>query len=274
MQTMKVSDVVWRQDLYPRFDPSPAIIQQYAEAVENLPPIEVNQHNELIDGYHRWTAYKKAGRQEIAVVITQTESDAHFLRLAIERNAKHGFQLSNDDKKRMARKLYAAKEYSKEELQTMLSVSRSTLGAWLSDIDKAEKEERNRRITEMWLACYTDEEIAEAISAGKSSVVEYLQKRSENAELQKATIFSTFSEPDYKPPLYDVWKAARASNTTKHFGMSEASFVDNLLYLYTEPYSIVVDPFAGGGSTIDVCKRRGANSVLSINSICTNSNIS
>jgi len=32
--------------------------------------------------------------------------------------------------------------------------------------------------------------------------------------------------------------------------------LDNLLYIYTEPFDIVVDPFAGGGSTIDVCKKR------------------
>ena len=28
--------------------------------------------------------------------------------------------------------------------------------------------------------------------------------------------------------------------------------LDNLLYLYTKPFDIVVDPFAGGGSTIDI----------------------
>jgi len=32
--------------------------------------------------------------------------------------------------------------------------------------------------------------------------------------------------------------------------------LDNLLYMYTEPFDIVVDPFAGGGSTVDVCKKR------------------
>jgi hypothetical protein len=32
--------------------------------------------------------------------------------------------------------------------------------------------------------------------------------------------------------------------------------VDNLLYLYTKPFDIVVDPFAGSGSTVDVCKKR------------------
>jgi DNA modification methylase len=29
-----------------------------------------------------------------------------------------------------------------------------------------------------------------------------------------------------------------------------------MLYRYTEPLDIVVDPFAGDGSTIDLCKKR------------------
>ena len=29
-----------------------------------------------------------------------------------------------------------------------------------------------------------------------------------------------------------------------------------MVYLYTEPFDIVVDPFGGGGSSIDVCKKR------------------
>ena len=33
-------------------------------------------------------------------------------------------------------------------------------------------------------------------------------------------------------------------------------WLDNLLYLYTNPADIVVDPFAGSGSTIDLCKKR------------------
>jgi DNA modification methylase len=33
-------------------------------------------------------------------------------------------------------------------------------------------------------------------------------------------------------------------------------WVDNLLYFYTHPLDVVVDPFAGGGSTIDICKKR------------------
>ncbi len=33
----------------------------------------------------------------------------------------------------------------------------------------------------------------------------------------------------------------------------QSRIVENLLYAYTEPFDVVVDPFAGGGSTIDIC---------------------
>ena len=33
--------------------------------------------------------------------------------------------------------------------------------------------------------------------------------------------------------------------------------VENVLWLYTEPGDIIVDPFAGGGTTIDVAKAMG-----------------
>jgi DNA methylase len=61
---------------------------------------------------------------------------------------------------------------------------------------------------------------------------------------------------DFDPPIYNVWKQQEKTPGSKHFGNSEVRWVDNLLYLYTQPFDIVVDPFAGGGSTIDLCKKR------------------
>ena len=61
---------------------------------------------------------------------------------------------------------------------------------------------------------------------------------------------------DFDIPLYNVWKQQEKTPGSGHFGNSEVRWVDNLLYLYTEPFDIIVDPFAGGGSTIDICKKR------------------
>jgi DNA modification methylase len=37
-------------------------------------------------------------------------------------------------------------------------------------------------------------------------------------------------------------------------GRIPGQIIENLLYYYTEPFDLVVDPMAGGGTTIDVCK--------------------
>lgn len=255
MEEQRVSDIVWREDLYPRFEPNAAVIQQYAQSLNMLPPVEVNQRNELIDGFHRWKAHQKEGRETIAVTVTETVNDREFRLLAIRRNATHGLQLTNAEKKHHARMAYTGAE-DKEELAQLFGVSSRTMHNWLQDADKALKEERDRKIASMWLACYTEGEIAEAAGIGRSTVAEMVQKPSEIADLQKATVFSTYSEPNWKPPLYDVWAFAKSTNKVRHGGNSEVRIVDNLLYLYTKPFDIVVDPFAGGGSTIDVCKKR------------------
>lgn len=253
--TIDVSAVVYREDLYPRFEPNPATIQQYSESIDQLPPIELNQRNELIDGYHRWTAHKKAGLKTIQATITHTASDRELLLLAIRRNATHGLQLTNEEKKSKVLELYTGKDDEKDEFSQLFSVSKRTIDRWTSRRDKDMKAERNRRIAEMWLACHTEEEIATALGFSVQPVKDVT--KSDNLDTwQKNLILSTYQEPEWTPPLYNVWKAKEKSNGVGHFGNSELSFVDNLLYLYTEPFDIVVDPFAGGGSTIDLCKRR------------------
>ena len=82
-ETRKVSEIIFRKDLYPRIETNAVTVQKYAEDLEVLPPIEVNQNSELIDGWHRWTAHKKAKVEEIKVTVTKTGSDAELLELAI-----------------------------------------------------------------------------------------------------------------------------------------------------------------------------------------------
>jgi len=258
IKTIALADVVFRDDLYPRIKPDTTTIQRYAEDITVLPPIELNQHMELIDGYHRWTAHRKVEAETINATITRTTNEAEFLKLAIERNSAHGLQLSSADKKREAVRMYAAGTgESKEEISRVLSVSVKTVTRYLSDVDKQLREERNRIIREMWLACYTQDEIAEATDTPRRTVADQINSFGETGQLSKsARTLAQFGDEDYTPPLYNVWTFARKTNAVSHFGNSEQQIVDNLLYLYTEPFDIVVDPFAGGGATIDVCKRR------------------
>jgi len=58
-----------------------------------------------------------------------------------------------------------------------------------------------------------------------------------------------------QPLLYNIWNAQKQDNDRKHFGAFPEVFMENLLYYHTEPLDIVFDPFGGGGTTVDVCKR-------------------
>ena len=255
MQKIKVSEVVFREDLYPRIQSNPQQIQQYAENLEVLPPIEINQHNILIDGFHRWTAHKKMEAEYISVEVIQTKSDAELYAMSIEKNAKFGMQLSNNDKKRVAIRLYnAGTGLSKEDIMRILSISKSTLASYLTDIDKQLREERKEKIFTMYMACHTQQEIADSVGLPQRTVADSL---ADLPNLDKSLkISADFSDPDFETPLYNVWAFAKKSNEVSHFGNTEVRIVENLLYLYTNPFDIVFDPFGGGGSTIDVCKKR------------------
>ena len=100
------------------------------------------------------------------------------------------------------------------------------------------------------------EEIAEATSASKSDVDRTLSQIGKVSELGKTEQANAEHATDFTPPIYNIWKQQEKSNAVGHFGNSEVRWVDNLLYLYTKPFDVVLDPFAGGGSTIDICKKR------------------
>lgn len=258
---INTSSVIFRDDLYPRTKHDPVTVQKYAEDLTVLPPIEVNQHNELIDGWHRWTAHKKNEALEIEAKITQTTSDAHLLELAIERNASHGLQLSQEDKRDMARRIYATtperdRDEKKTQLSKILSVSERTVRDWLSRIDKDTKEKQQRAAFELWLACCTQEEIAAQVGAPQRTVADWLESFSDFGNLAESAKSAANHATDFTAPIYNVWKQQEKSNSVSHFGNSEVRWLDNLLYLYTKPFDVVIDPFTGGGSTIDICQKR------------------
>ena len=121
----------------------------------------------------------------------------------------------------------------------------------------------------------SDTQIAKAIGLGGKDM--YRQARavwkaaqSEDARALSAvkeldtgtkTVFAAFKDlrrrnhlaTDFKPTPYDVWlfKHDRAYGT-RYPGSIPAGIVANTLHYFTEPGDLVVDPMAGGGTTLDV----------------------
>jgi len=252
---------MYREDLYPRSLTNPERVQEYCDNLSQLPPIEVNQHGILIDGWHRWTAHRKDGRLTIPAVITETESDVHILELAIERNATHGLQLSQEDKQRYARSRYHTtipqeREALKKRLCSLLSVDERTIYRWLHRIDEDTKEAQQKEAFALWLACHTLQAISEALTIPVKTIHDWLGDLCDIGHLSESAQAIASHAVDFTIPLYNIWKQQGKTQGSSHFGNSEVRWVDNLLYLYTHPFDVVVDPFAGGGSTIDICKKR------------------
>ena len=258
MEKRPTDQIQFRKDLYPRFKHNPALVQQYAQDLDKLPPIQINQNDELIDGFHRWTAYKTNEIEQIPVEVIPTATELELLLLAVRANSQHGWQLTAEDKRRLAVQLYElGKGQTKEEIAQALSVSVQTVRAYLSGIDRRIREERKQQIFDLYMDCHTQNEIAEGVVIARKSVDDIIKSFGEN-ESTFDFAKSILHEPDsdYKTPIYNIWTFGKLSNEVKHPGNSEQGIVDNLLDLYTEPFDIVFDPFAGGGSTIDVCRKR------------------
>jgi 16S rRNA G966 N2-methylase RsmD len=248
--TLKLDEIVFRTDLYPRFKPSPQKIQEYAENLDKLPPIEVDQHNILIDGYHRWKAYETEKQESIPCLVTEVQSEAELERLAVERNSKHGQQLTQDEKRKYAVKWWGI--IPDEDIKSVLSISDRSFSSWTKD-RRDEKEKRNRQtIYDMYMACYTQEEIAKEVEVDVATINRRIAGFLQNGNFADLQNFRNFEHRK----IYTIWNFDKANNQVKHFGNIPPEIIDNLLYYYTKPFDVIFDPFGGGGSTIDVCLER------------------
>ena len=87
------------------------------------------------------------------------------------------------------------------EIADILSVSERTVSRWLSRRMKDMKAERDRQIAELWLACYTEEEIAEKVGVDQATVNRTMEEPCKADTWQKCMIFSAYSDPSWQPPL-------------------------------------------------------------------------
>jgi predicted DNA-binding protein YlxM (UPF0122 family) len=209
----------------------------------------------------RWLAYRTFhgddGNPEIPVRVYDVTTPHEQFALAVELNSQHGYQLSTEDKKQCAIRLYEM-GYSYDTICKTLSVRKDTVSDWLSRTVKEKKDREDQRILDLWFACHSHQEIADRMQMTHQNVthrLEVLQKEFQGNQIGKTTFQDWLSEGVV--PLYNIWKQQDKSAGVGHFGNSEPRWLENLLYAYTEPFGIVVDPCAGSGSTIDVCKRRG-----------------
>jgi hypothetical protein len=105
------SDILFDDRIYPRERIKTELVQAYIRAMEagaKFPPVVLSPNGELLDGAHRWMAYRavqdKVGSEAlIPVTIEDIRDPREQLRFAIEVNSRHGERITLDDIQHIAR---------------------------------------------------------------------------------------------------------------------------------------------------------------------------
>lgn len=254
VKSIDIAGVRFVKDLYPRLKPSDEVIDRYIDALDNLPPIVIARGGILVDGFHRWQAHVRTNCTSINAEDLGDLSDGEIMREAYRRNATHGHQLNAADKKNAADHLYRSLSHLDAdaryaEIAEVLGINVATAKKYAADARRDEKEQQQAKAWDMWLDCHTQVDIAEVIGVPRPTVIGWL------SEMERRSEFDT---PPASQQHFDIWQfQSDADSDTTYFGRMPEQVVENLLWFYTEPGQVVVDLFAGSGTTIEVAKRMG-----------------
>ncbi len=191
-----VDDVVLRDDLDPRLGQrDDDLIAQYADIFDSLPPIEINQDNELIDGWHRVRAAERAGRSEIAYVVVETAGDDDLSDRMWAANLKHGVQYTRVQRQTQGLKLHSRGLKAKEIAQRV-GVSASAVYSWTKALRDKRKQERDAEIVRLREEGKTTREIADEVGVDHTTVAAVLEN-SRTGKIQQEP--EGEAEPEIEP---------------------------------------------------------------------------
>ncbi len=248
---LNIDQVKCEPDKYPRKKLNQISVAMLQATLSNgrIPPIEVNQNYHLIDGAHRLQAHKLEGLKTIKANITECPDD-DVLWLATERNSTHGQQLSREEKKDLAKAFYKSNR-GLSEIQTILAIGKSQLYEWLETEIKKQNDEQNAQILDLYLRCFTEEQIADKLDMPRETIT----KKIANLIVQNSETGKMNNRPDTIQD-YNLWEFNVADDGAGEDGFPgrmPGQVIENLLWYYTNPFDLVLDPMSGGGTTLDVC---------------------
>jgi len=119
---------------------------------------------------------------------------------------------------------------------------------WELPLTTEERTNRNNAIFDHWLAGETTTELAYKLHTTRPAI-DKVVKYETRLRLDEQLLIE-------EPPVYNVWNYATCDQRfgQKHPGQIPGQAVINLLLWLTKPFDIVIDPMAGGGTTVDVCR--------------------
>lgn len=256
---LPVDGVDYVRELYPRLKPQDAVIEAYRASIGLHPPIIVARGRVLVDGYHRWQANRREGIGEIPAIDLGNLSDIEIKKEAYRRNRDHGYQLETRDKKRGADDLYRSGVHDYEEIADLLGVTVRTAQDYCADARRDQVADQKARAWDLWLDCAPQDAIADDLGVTQQTVSNWIQNLRSVGDFVEPP-GSTAAAPWGNVQHFDVWAfhaADDGAGSQSYFGALPPQVIENLLWFFTEPGQVVVDPFAGSGTTVETAKAMG-----------------
>ena len=304
---VNIADLTWSSFIYPRGGKNEKTVEAYVEALTigaQFPPIKIqrvfnypkeNEKKEatlILDGIHRWHAFKECGLKKINVIewkknpLDYETSQTALLLEAAECNTKHGDRLSPGDKKQVARDIAASDPectWTEEALAQKLGVIQQTVNIWISDIRARQRAGRNIIVIRLNRLGWTQEKIAEIVGLSQNRISEIIGNTNfgEIDNLLSQGRAMDYIAGHYHMDIALAWAIYLEGKrdqekfkalgwglrTWDHWNFNEcdecfgddwpgripAQLVAHTLFYFTNPGDLVLDPMAGGGVVSDVC---------------------
>lgn len=168
MTEIKLDEVVFDREIYPRAEWSQATVNRYAEAIEagdQFPPIVLERAtNRLLDGLHRLKAHSQALRTTIEAVFVDVPDGVPPKLYAASFSVKHGDRIKGDELRLIAREVFEANpDYDIKTAAKLCAVTRQTMAKWVGDIQEHRRAVRQMKAVLLKRAGWSLKQIGELL---------------------------------------------------------------------------------------------------------------
>jgi hypothetical protein len=292
-----VSSIILDETIYPRKSIDHRRVGMFAENIRDgiaFDPIEVEPCPDkpgfyrLLDGAHRWSAYKSTGVEEVKVIIKDLDGKDPLLYAA--EKAIGPKQLTEEEARDTARRSYAGNtRLSSADIGKAIGRARRTVDAYIADLRAVNQMDLDIKIFRMHRLGIPQDRIAKRLGHPREVIRDHLAEMAvlpnpPNADLKKGfTVAQVAQKHDWPDPM--VWSLALEGKTDhdrfkalgwgfctwdkwewndcdKRFGDDwpgriPAQMIAHILRYFSKPDDLILDPMAGGGVTPDTCLAMG-----------------
>ena len=292
-----ITSIFLDEDIYPRKGIDHRRVGMFTENIRDgftFDPIEVELvpgkpgWYRLLDGAHRWNAYKSTGKATVEVLVQELKGIDPLLYAA--KKAIGPRQLTEEEARDTGRRAYIRNSsLSSRDIGKAIGRSRQTVDAYIADLRAAVRQDKDLKIFCMNRLGIPQDRIAMRLGIDQKTIHNHLGKMPVLANLLNADLSQGFTVAQVakkhgwtEPMVWSLalegkedhnrfkelgwglraWDQWEFNACDKRFGDEwpgriPAQLIAHILFYFSRPNDLVMDPMAGGGVTPDTCLALG-----------------